>query len=55
MSEFKIGNILVGDSHHKFYNILISQKFWATKIQKYFIDRKISNVNNIINGGVKND
>jgi len=44
-----------GNSHHKFYDVLISQKFWATKIQKYFIDRKIDNDNNIINGGIKND
>jgi UDP-N-acetylglucosamine 2-epimerase (hydrolysing) len=29
-----------GNSNQKFYDVLISQKFWSTKIQKYFIDQK---------------
>lgn len=28
-----------GNSNQKFYDVLISQKFWSTKIQKYFIDQ----------------
>ena len=31
-----------GNSHQKFYDILISPNFWTTKTQKYFIDQKIN-------------
>lgn len=30
-----------GNSDQKFHDILMSQNFWKTKIQKYFIDQKI--------------
>ena len=35
----KTASEMAGDSVDRFYNILKSQKFWAIKIQKVFVDR----------------